>query len=40
MLKMYLGLMDQLPEVKAIVHWGDETIPEELAKDSKVYSFK
>lgn len=39
-LKTYMGLVDRLPEVKAIVCWGEEKIPEDIAKDSKVYSFK
>ena len=29
-----------MPEVKAVVAWGVETIPEELAKDSRVYTYK
>ena len=29
-----------MPEVKAVVAWGVETIPEEFAKDSRVYTYK
>ena len=39
-LKLYLSIIDKLPLVKAIVAWGVEKIPDELAKDSRVYSFK
>lgn len=29
-----------MPEVKAVVAWGVETIPEELARDSRVFTYK
>lgn len=39
-LKLYLSIVDRLPEIKAIVVWGSEKIPEDLQKDSRVYSLK
>lgn len=39
-LKLYMGIIERLPEVKAVVAWGVETIPEEFAKDSRVYTYK
>ena len=39
-LKTYFSLQDRLPELKALVYWGDAKIPDEMAKDSKVYTFK
>lgn len=39
-LKLYMGLLDQLPNIKAIVTWGCDSLPEEAAKDSRVFKFK
>jgi len=38
-LKRYLSIVDKLPQIKAIVVWG-ENVPEDLQKDSRVYSMK
>lgn len=35
-----MSIIDRLPEIKAVVAWGVETIPEDLAKDSRVYTYK
>jgi long-chain-fatty-acid--CoA ligase ACSBG len=35
-----MGIIDQLPDVKAIIAWGLDSIPEEFARDSRVYTFK
>ena len=39
-LQLYMSIIDKLPEVKAVVAWGVETIPDDLAKDSRVYTYK
>ena len=39
-LKMYLSIIDQIPEVKALVCWGVDKIPENLQKDSRIYTYK
>jgi len=39
-LQLYMSIIDRLPEVKAVIAWGVETIPDELAKDSRVYTYK
>tara|TARA_B110000285_G_scaffold54464_1_gene62026 strand:+ start:676 stop:1068 length:393 start_codon:yes stop_codon:yes gene_type:complete len=39
-LKMYLSIIDQIPEVKALVCWGVDKIPEDLQKDSRIYTYK
>jgi len=33
-------MLEQLPIIKALVAWGNFQIPEEISKDSRVYSFK
>jgi hypothetical protein len=33
-------MLEKLPAIKAIVAWGNFTIPEEIGKDSRIYSFK
>ncbi len=38
--RLYMGIIDQLPLVKAIVAWGSEDFPEDLAKDSRVMTYK
>ena len=38
-LKMYLSIIDQIPEVKALVCWGVDKIPEDLQKDSRIYTY-
>jgi len=37
---LYYGLLDKLPTVKAIVAWGNFVIPDDISKDSRIYSFK
>ena len=39
-LKLYYSILDKLPEVKAIVAWGNFTIPDDISKDSRIYSWK
>lgn len=39
-LKLYLKIIDRLPELKAVVVWGTQSIPEDLQKDSRIYTFK
>jgi len=39
-LKTYMSIIDQLPEVKVIVAWGVDKIPDELAKDSRIHTWK
>ena len=39
-LQLYMSIIDKLPEVKAVVAWGVEAIPDDLAKDSRVYTYK
>lgn len=34
-----MSILDQLPEVKAIVGWLFDKVPEEFAKDSRVYTW-
>jgi hypothetical protein len=35
-----MSILDQLPEVKAIVAWGVETLPDEAKKDSRIFKFR
>lgn len=35
-----MSVIDQLPEIKAIVCWGLDKIPEDIAKDSRVFLWK
>ena len=35
-----MGIIDSLPMVKAVVSWGLDKIPEEYAKDSRVFTWK
>jgi long-chain-fatty-acid--CoA ligase ACSBG len=39
-LQLYMGIIDKLPMVKAVVMWGDDKIPEKYSKDSRVYTWK
>lgn len=39
-LKLYLDMIDKLPQVKAIVCWGADTIPAELNRGCAVYTYK
>lgn len=39
-LKMYMSIIDRLPQIKAVVSWGLEKIPEEYSKDSRVFTWK
>lgn len=35
-----MSIIDQIPEVKAIVCWGIDKIPDDLQKDSRIYKYK
>ena len=35
-----MGIIDRLPEVKAVIAWGIEAIPEKYTKDSRVHLYK
>ena len=35
-----MSVIDKLPEVKAIAAWGIDKVPEEFAKDSRVFTYK
>ena len=39
-LRTYVGLLDQLPEVRCVVAWGVDKIPDDLAKDSRLHTFR
>ena len=39
-LKIYMNIIDQIPEVKALVCWGADQIPDDLQKDSRIYTYK
>lgn len=39
-LKMYYGLLEKLPIIKALIAWGNFAIPDEISKDSRIYTFK
>jgi len=39
-LKIYMSIIDQIPEVKALVCWGVDQIPDDLQKDSRIYTYK
>lgn len=39
-LKTYMSVIDQLPEVKALICWGVDKIPDDLSKDSRIYTFR
>ena len=39
-LKVYHSILDQLPQVKAVVAWGISSVPSEFASDSRVNTFK
>ena len=39
-LKKYVGILDRLPEVKAVVCWGLDELPSEQAKDPRFYTWK
>ena len=39
-LKLYMGLIDSLPMIKAVVAWGIDSVPAEYASDSRVYTYK
>ena len=39
-LKLYYSILDKLPMVKAIVAWGNFAIPDDISKDSRIYSWK
>jgi len=39
-LKLYLGIVDKIPGVKALVVYGVDKVPEELQKDQRVYTFR
>jgi long-chain-fatty-acid--CoA ligase ACSBG len=33
-------MLEKMPTIKALVAWGNFTIPEEIGKDSRIYSWK
>ena len=35
-----MGLLPELTRIKAVIAWGDFVIPEDIAKDSRVYTFR
>jgi len=37
---LYASIIDKLPEIRAVVAWGIEKIPEEFAKDSRIFLWK
>lgn len=39
-LKTYMSVIDQLPEVKVLICWGVDKIPDDLSKDSRIYTFR
>lgn len=39
-LKLYYKLLEKLPIIKALVMWGQEAIPEDIQKDSRIHTFK
>jgi hypothetical protein len=39
-LKVYHGILDQLPEVKAVVAWLVDKIPDDLASDKRLFTWK
>jgi len=34
-----MGIIDQLPEIKAIITWGVKDIPDEISRDARVHKF-
>ena len=39
-LKLYYNILDRLPIVKALIAWGNFQIPDDIGKDSRIYSYK
>jgi hypothetical protein len=39
-LKIYLAVADKLNNLKALIYWGQEKIPDEIQKDSRVFTFQ
>lgn len=39
-LRIYKNIIDKLPKLKAVVCWGVDSLPEDLNKDFRFYSFK
>jgi hypothetical protein len=35
-----MSIIDRLPEIKAIISWGIDKIPEEFSRDSRLYTWK
>jgi len=35
-----MGILDKLPEVKALIAWGLDKLPEEALKDSRIHTYK
>jgi hypothetical protein len=33
-------MLEKLPTIKALVAWGNFTIPDEISRDSRIYTFK
>lgn len=39
-LKLWMSIINKLPEVKAVVAWGIDKVPEEFQRDARVYTWK
>lgn len=39
-LNLYYKLLEKLPLIKALVMWGQEAIPDDFQKDSRIHTFK
>ena len=39
-MKIYQSIIDKLPSVRAVIAWGIQSLPEELSKDFRFYTFK
>ena len=35
-----MGVIDKLPEVKALICWGVDKIPDDLSRDSRIYTYR
>ena len=38
--ELYVGILDKLPEIRALVAWGLDKLPEKYSKDTRFYTFK
>jgi hypothetical protein len=39
-LRIYAGILDKLPEVKALVCWGETELPDDLKKDTRFHTYR